>query len=161
MLTDQLLLIFRTLCLLTEGPILNRLCRCLASAAPDETGRLTPPGSFAGPHWIDLAGSMGIPLQSTTPSVQNVSGIIKGNQTSNIPMMCFPQRYTPAHFEEVGRALLCGMLDLDQSNPWPRIAALAGPNCAAGLGNITTVTGMPEFSHMRVSSGAEHCVNFG
>lgn len=136
-------------CNYNTGPILNRLCRCLASAAPDETGRLTPPGSFAGPHWIDLAGSMGIPLQPTSPNVQNVSSNIKGNQTSNIPMMCFPQRYTPAHFEEVGRALLCGMLDLDQSNPWPRIAALAGPNCAAGLGNITTVTGMPEFSHMR------------
>ncbi|TPP62349.1 CBPC5 [Fasciola gigantica] len=136
-------------CNYNTGPILNRLCRCLASAAPDESGRLTPPGSFAGPHWIDLAGSMGVPLHMIPATTQAVNGNTAVTHTSNIPMLCFPQRYTPAHFEEVGRALLCGMLDLGQTNPWPRIAALAGPNSAAGIGNITSVTGMPEFSHIR------------
>ncbi|VDP75727.1 unnamed protein product [Echinostoma caproni] len=136
-------------CNYNTGPILNRLGRCLASAAPDETGRLTPPGTFAGPHWIDLAGSSGTPMHMSSSSPVSFNSNPPVTHTSTFQMLCFPQRYTPAHFEEVGRALLIAMLDHSQTNPWPRIATLAGPNSDIGIGNIPTLIGMPEFAHMR------------
>ncbi|CAD5115783.1 DgyrCDS4726 [Dimorphilus gyrociliatus] len=37
------------------------------------------------------------------------------------PPASFPPKYTPTHYEEVGRALAVSALDIENSNPWPRI----------------------------------------
>lgn len=37
------------------------------------------------------------------------------------PPVSFPPKYTPAHYEEVGRALAVSALDIENCNPWPRI----------------------------------------
>ncbi|XP_078682976.1 cytosolic carboxypeptidase-like protein 5 isoform X5 [Branchiostoma floridae x Branchiostoma belcheri] len=38
------------------------------------------------------------------------------------PMAGFPPKYTPEHFEEVGRAMAIAALDITDTNPWSRIA---------------------------------------
>ncbi|KAF7259448.1 hypothetical protein EG68_03184 [Paragonimus skrjabini miyazakii] len=138
-------------CNYNTGPLFNRIARCLAAAPPDEGGRLTPPGTFIGPYWTDIAGSVGIHTLSS-PNLLTGSNLNSGVSVSAAgvcQLLNTPPRFTPAHYEEVGRALLIATLDLHQTNPWPRIATLAGSNAVPGVGSVLSLSGLGEFANMK------------
>ncbi|KAA3680712.1 uncharacterized protein DEA37_0012823, partial [Paragonimus westermani] len=138
-------------CNYNTGPLFSRIARCLAAAPPDEGGRLTPPGTFIGPYWSDIAGSVGIHTLSS-PNLMTVSNVNTGvsvNAAGVCQLFNTPPRFTPAHYEEVGRALLIATLDLHQTNPWPRIATLAGSNAVPGVGSVFSLSGLGEFANMK------------
>ncbi|CAL8088590.1 unnamed protein product [Calicophoron daubneyi] len=139
-------------CNYNAGPLISRLSRCIVASPPDEHGRLTPPGTFVGSHWTDLASSVGIDMfTGATPySGPNTNmGSQCVHYTNNSQMFAFATRYTPAHYEEVGRALLFALIDLGQTNPWPRLSYLGGPNAVPGVGVAPPLSGMNEFSSMK------------
>ncbi|KAF6770808.1 hypothetical protein AHF37_10179, partial [Paragonimus kellicotti] len=132
-------------------PLFNRVARCLAAAPPDEGGRLTPPGTFIGPYWTDIAGSVGIHTLSSPNLLtgSNLNAGVSVSAASVCQLLSTPPRFTPAHYEEVGRALLIATLDLHQTNPWPRIATLAGSNAVPGVGSVPSLSGLGEFANMK------------
>lgn len=68
-----------------------------------------------------------------------------GNQALNgIP------RYTPAHYEDVGRALMITILDFNRINPWPKIASLGGSTAESNVGIPTLWSSLPEFLNINV-----------
>ncbi|KAF5400568.1 hypothetical protein PHET_06168 [Paragonimus heterotremus] len=138
-------------CNYNTGPLFSRIARCLAAAPPDEGGRLTPPGTFIGPYWTDIAGSVGIHTLSS-PNLLTGNNLNAGVSVSSAgvcQLLNTPPRFTPAHYEEVGRALLIATLDLHQTNPWPRIATLAGSNAVPGVGSVLSLSGLGEFANMK------------
>ncbi|CAH8619622.1 unnamed protein product [Dicrocoelium dendriticum] len=150
-------------CNYNSGPMMSRIARCLYAAPPDEGGRLTPPGTFVGPYWTDVANSHGIrtlngngPLpglslcteaSNNQPNQQQQPSTTVAPTANTTPSA--PVRFTPAHFEEVGRAMLFAILDLNQTNPWPRLSNLAGSAAVPGVGLAPPLTGLMEFSSMR------------
>ncbi|GAA48396.1 cytosolic carboxypeptidase-like protein 5 [Clonorchis sinensis] len=133
-------------CNYNTGPLVNRLWRCLSKAPPDDGGRITPPGTFFGPYWTDIVDSVGI--QTLCPSALFTTGM---NSNTDAPINMMQPRFTPAHYEEVGRALLFALLDMNQTNPWPRLATLGGVNAVPGVGGVPILAGFSEFSSMKVT----------
>ncbi|CAH8525533.1 unnamed protein product [Heterobilharzia americana] len=135
-------------CNYNAGPLPNRLSRFVTSALPNDSGRLTPVGTFYGPHWSDIASSgsiqschSGISVQLNT--IHNVYTNTLNQTSSGAP------RFTPAHYEDVGRALMIAILDINQINPWPKIASLGGPNSEPDIGILTLSSSLPEFSSIK------------
>ncbi|OON21801.1 hypothetical protein X801_02299 [Opisthorchis viverrini] len=131
-------------CNYNTGPLVNRLWRCLSKAPPDDGGRLTPPGTFFGPYWTDIVDSVGI--QTLCSPALFTTGM---NSNTDAPINITQARFTPAHYEEVGRALLFALLDMNQTNPWPRLATLGGVNAVPGVGGVPILAGFSEFSSMK------------
>ncbi|XP_018651029.1 family M14 non-peptidase homologue (M14 family) [Schistosoma mansoni] len=57
-------------------------------------------------------------------------------------------RYTPAHYEDVGRALMIAILDFNQINPWPKVAGLGGSTAESNVGILTLWSSLPEFMNI-------------
>ncbi|TGZ71447.1 hypothetical protein CRM22_002629 [Opisthorchis felineus] len=131
-------------CNYNTGPLVNRLWRCLSKAPPDDGGRLTPPGTFFGPYWTDIVDSVGI--QTLCSPTLFTTGL---NSNTDAPVSVMQPQFTPAHYEEVGRALLYAVLDMNQTNPWPRLATLGGEHAVPGVGGVPILTGFAEFSSMK------------
>ncbi|CAH8848849.1 unnamed protein product [Trichobilharzia szidati] len=134
-------------CNYNAGPLPSRLSRFIASNLPNDSGRFTPTGAFYGPHWSNLVdtGSMqswNCGISTQTNSMHNIYSNHTYQTSSGAP------RYTPAHYEDVGRALMIAILDMNQINPWPKIASLGGSNAEPGVGILNLPTSLLEFSNI-------------
>ncbi|VDP28116.1 unnamed protein product [Schistosoma margrebowiei] len=129
-------------CNYNSGPLPGRLSRFIASAHPNDSKCFTPIGVFYGPHWSDMVNTAS--SQSFNFSFNASSSTSHTSHSGNQALNGIP-RYTPAHYEDVGRALMITILDFNQINPWPKIASLGGSTAESNVGIPTLWSSLPEF----------------
>ncbi|CAH8541433.1 unnamed protein product [Schistosoma bovis] len=129
-------------CNYNSGPLPGRLSRFIASAHPNDSKCFTPIGAFYGPYWSDMVNTAS--SQSFNFSFNASSSTSHTSHSGNQALNGIP-RYTPAHYEDVGRALMITILDFNQINPWPKIASLGGSTAESNVGIPTLWSSLPEF----------------
>ncbi|CAI2728602.1 unnamed protein product [Schistosoma spindalis] len=129
-------------CNYNSGPLPGRLSRFIASAHPNDSKCFTPIGAFYGPYWSDMVNTAS--SQSVNFSFNASSSTSHTSHSGNQALNGIP-RYTPAHYEDVGRALMITILDFNQINPWPKIASLGGSTAESDVGIPTLWSSLPEF----------------
>ncbi|CAH8561604.1 unnamed protein product [Schistosoma rodhaini] len=132
-------------CNYNSGPLPSRLSRFIASAHPNDSKCFTPIGAFYGPHWSDMVNTAS--SQSFNFSFNACSSTSHTSQSGNQALNGIP-RYTPAHYEDVGRALMIAILDFNQINPWPKVAGLGGSTAESNVGILTLWSSLPEFMNI-------------
>ncbi|RTG89204.1 uncharacterized protein DC041_0000438 [Schistosoma bovis] len=129
-------------CNYNSGPLPGRLSRFIASAHPNDSKCFTPIGAFYGPYWSDMVNTAS--SQSFNFSFNASSSTSHTSHSGNQALNGIP-RYTPAHYEDVGRALMITILDFNRINPWPKIASLGGSTAESNVGIPTLWSSLPEF----------------
>ncbi|KAH8877134.1 Cytosolic carboxypeptidase-like protein 5 [Schistosoma japonicum] len=133
-------------CNYNSGPLPSRLSRFISSALPNDSECFTPVGAFYGPHWSDIVNTAS--SHSLNSSINSYTNTGHNAHNGNKTLMGVP-RYTPAHYEDVGRALMIAILDFNQINPWPKIASLGGSTAKSDIGIPTLWSSLPEFLNIK------------
>ncbi|KAK4471692.1 hypothetical protein MN116_005096 [Schistosoma mekongi] len=133
-------------CNYNSGPLPGRLSRFIASVLPNDSECFTPVGAFYGPHWSNIVNTAS--SHSLNSSLNPYTNTSHNTQNGNKTLMGVP-RYTPAHYEDVGRALMIAILDFNQINPWPKIASLGGSTAKSDIGIPTLWSSLPEFQNIK------------
>ncbi|CAH8547655.1 unnamed protein product [Schistosoma turkestanicum] len=130
-------------CNYNSGPLPSRLSRFIASEHPNDSKCFTPIGAFYGPHWSDMVNTAS--SQSLNFNFDKCSSTNHTNRNGGYKTLTGVPHYTPAHYEDVGRALMIAILDFNQINPWPKLASLSGSKAESNVGIPTVWPSLSEF----------------
>lgn len=125
-----------------EGRIINIL-----PATHGDDRCCTPPGDLWGPmhHDVQSEASHSPPSCATFLQLESVLRPVMLTDSGNY-VLTQSEKYSPAHFEEMGRGLLIGALDMWGVNPWSRLihspCADLLKHAAGTYRNLRTITSL-------------------